>query len=304
MSTRPLRPLGIGELLDIAINIFTKNAVTLFKVASAVVVPLQLLSVIVLLLTVSDPALIRPNAFGGGGGTRQLNSSDGSALLAGFAAVTVIGALLFVLATAACFKAVSDAYLGERPEWRRSLSFARKHLLSIVWLAILTFACLLLALIPLGIPAVWLYVSWAVATPALLFEDCRGRKALGRSFRLVRRRWWPTFAALLVAFILAGIVNAILSALFSALASTGAGDSVLGAAVLNGLSGTVAQVLTTPFTAAVAVVIYYDLRVRKEGFDLHLMMDRLSSAPQDAAPPAPGGWLAPEAADPGRPPGE
>jgi hypothetical protein len=72
----------------------------------------------------------------------------------------------------------------------------------------------------------------------------------------------------------------------------------------NGIFGAVASVLTIPFVAAVVAVIYFDLRVRKEGFDLQLMAQRIGAPPRAVTPtpmpwssqPAPGfggGWTPP-----------
>src|SRR5438067_12929754 len=47
-SAPALRPLGIGEVIDAAIKVYTKNASTLFKLTAITVLPAQILSAIVL----------------------------------------------------------------------------------------------------------------------------------------------------------------------------------------------------------------------------------------------------------------
>ena len=150
--------------------------------------------------------------------------------------VLILNFILTALATAACFKAVSDAYLGAKPDWRESLTYARGRFHSVLWVTFISGVGVFFAFFALIIPAVWLYIAWAVAVPALLFEDRKGTKALGRSFGLVKGRWWPTFGVILVGFILASVVGGIVSGLISALALTDVGDSVFGAAALNGIS--------------------------------------------------------------------
>ena len=51
---------------------------------------------------------------------------------------------------------------------------------------------------------------------------------------------------------------------------TSEGDSLV-AIFFSMIVNVVASVVTTPFMAAVLVLIYFDLRVRKEGFDLQLL---------------------------------
>jgi predicted cobalt transporter CbtA len=41
------------------------------------------------------------------------------------------------------------------------------------------------------------------------------------------------------------------------------------------LSGVTATVITEPFRAATTTLLYYDLRVRREGYDLHVLADQL-----------------------------
>jgi hypothetical protein len=301
-----LRPLRIGEILDVSINLFTRNFLTFLKILLVLVVPIQVLSVLIFVATVPSGEVATTGGFGGTGAV--VDEDDVAAYAGGQIVIVVLGFLLTALATAACFKALSDAYLGARPNAGSSLRYAGKRLHSVVWIEFLRYlAVFLIFLIPallifggggggagliflFAIPfAIFLWILFAVAVPALLFEGCRGSKALRRSSRLVKTRWWPAFGALLAALLIAIVLSAILGALIGAVLVTDAGDSVFGVAVLSSLADGLAQLITTPFSAAVAVVLYYDLRVRKEGFDLELLAERLGveRSPDAAGPMQP-----------------
>jgi hypothetical protein len=209
------------------------------------------------------------------------------------AGILVIGVLSFIaaeIATASSFKVVSGAYLDTPPDWRESLRFAISKLGSLVWLSVLTGFLLVLGLLACVIPGVYFYGAWAVAVPALLLEDLRGRRALKRSRQLVEGRWWATVGALLVALILSSIVQGMFSGLLLAVVAGGGNDVV--EAIAQAIASTAASVLTTPFTAAVITALYFDLRVRKEGFDLELLARRVGVEPppggrSDLLPPPP-----------------
>jgi len=329
-----LRPLGIGEVLDVSIKIFTRNAVTFFKTVAVVIVPVQILLIFVLSSVLPDSRLLQPQF----GSTPQdpfagFQSYDSAQIGAAVAAVLILVVATVVattLATAACFKGVSDAYLGARPSWRDSLGYARSRVLSLIWITILAGLLLIvpavllfaipflllgtvtesIAIFVLGglaifVAFIYFGVAFLMATPVLLFEGVKGRLALARSLHLVRRRWWPTFGAIFLGFLLAGVVSGVINGVFAALLVTSAGDSVFGAVTLNQVSTALAAIVATPFQAAVTAVIYFDLRVRKEGFDLQLLSQRVGVAPTEAAGlgvatapppgagPAPTGWSGP-----------
>jgi hypothetical protein len=257
-----LRPLGIGEILDVAIKITTRHWWTLARVVLVVVVPVQVLSALIDLS--ASEGLVT--------GDGVLEDDEVGPFVAAVASSVVLGLLAQTVATGACFKTVADAYLGRVPSWRRSLAETFRRLHSIVWVSILVYVLGFLGLLALIIPGIWLFISWTVAVPALLTEGVKGRRALGRSFRLVRGFWWRTFAIVLVSLILAGIVEAAITGALTGLVFTS--DSDLVAVVATGLASLLAGALTTPFVAAVTIVLYVDLRVRKEGFDLALLAAR------------------------------
>jgi hypothetical protein len=309
-----LRPLRVGETLDVAIKIYTHNAAELFKVVAVVAIPVQLLSAAILAsVTPEESALLRPTLPSEGQPPPVPRDLD--VFLVGIALLALVGVLGSLLATAASFKAVGDAYLGVRPRWSKSLRCALRRLHSLLWVALLPGTLIALALAAAIVPgivadslvltligalaglcfSVWAYVSWAVSIPALLMEGARGRRALGRSLTLVRGRWWATFGALLLGYLIYAILGAIISGLFTALLFTDVGDNVLVGVAVDAIGGAVGSILTTPFLAALVTVVYFDLRVRKEGFDLELLARDIGVEPAAR----PGGELGPA---PVRPP--
>jgi hypothetical protein len=96
-----------------------------------------------------------------------------------------------------------------------------------------------------------------------------------------------------VANVLVGIVSGVIVGLLVALALTGGSGSVVLAVLIVSLASAVASILTQPFHAAVTTVLYYDLRVRHEGYDVALLAEQLGL--EHVAPTAvalPGGGFA------------
>jgi hypothetical protein len=263
-----LRPLGVGEILDLGIKIYRRRFGTLVRAVAVVVVPVAVVTAIVQTsITFQD------------GDT--LDGGDAAAVIVGTLVVTVLTYLASQLATAASFEIVSGDYLEETPTWQASLLEARKRLRSLVWVSFLYFGALLLGTLACIIPGVYLYVAFAVYVPALLFEDLRGRAALRRSKGLLQGRWWPAFGVLVVTQIITSIINGALNGLLLGIISSADNEAV--DALARALSTSVSSILTTPFAAAVITVLYFDMRVRKEGFDLELLARRIGVEPPAGA---------------------
>ena len=281
MSATALRPLRIGEVLDAGIKIYLRNARVLMGLTAVIVVPFQALSAVVLLSTVSAGSEVPHGSVLTVGSTR----SSGHATSVGASTLLAItGVLIGLLTSAACVKAISDIYLDQPTDIRSSLRFALRRLGSLLWLEILTAVLLGLAFVALVIPGIWLYAAWSVATPALLIEGHRGWGALQRSFRLVRHRWWPSAAVLAVAVVMTAVIGGAIQALLVAVFLPGGNLSAVLVVTVVSLAAAVSAILTRPFAAAVRTVLYYDLRVRHEGYDVELLAEQLGIEP--AALPA------------------
>ena len=283
MNAPALRPLGIGEILDVGIKIYWRNAWTLFRIVLFVVLPAQILVTVIQVSALpSDEGRVGGPfgpSFGQSSGT--LSGRDSVTLAVGFGVATIINALAGKLAQAGCFRAVADAYLGEEVGWRQSLRFGLRRLPAVVAVSLLSTIFIVVGAIACVIPGIYLWGALYVAIPVLLVEGVGPMRALGRSRELVKGRWWGTFGVAIIGYLLVAIVGAAFTGLILGVAVSSAQNTVTGFLVST-IATTLSSMLTTPAVAAFATVLYIDLRVRKEGFDLFLLAQRLGVEPRDA----------------------
>ena len=277
-----LRPLGIGEIFDVAITIYRRNAGVLMTLVLVVVLPIEIVSALIQASALPDES----SAFVTETQTGEIVFDDDFwRTVGGFGLAGLLSFLGAMIATGACFKAVADGYVGTRAEWRPALRYAARRLHSILWVTFLGGLLAILGLVLLIVPGVYLYICFAVAVPVLLTEGAKGRRALGRSRQLVRGRWWPTFCVVVLGAILVGIVQGALVGL-AGIASFTEGSDTLASFVATTAATVVGSVVATPLTAAFITVLYFDLRVRKEAFDLQLLAEQVGVDPPAAESPA------------------
>jgi hypothetical protein len=266
-----------------------RNAKTLFKLVALVVVPVQIVGVLIILSTLPDAFTTgsqNPFQFTGDPTTGAVPDFDFRDLwiyLAGTLVVLLLGFVGTTVATGACFKAVSDAYLGAEPDWKTSLRYTLDHIWPLLWLTFLSAIGSGFGFLFCILPGIWLAIVWAVGTPALLTEGVRGTRALSRSFRLVQSRFWPVTGVLVVSYLIRLVLNSAVGGGITLLAFTDIGQNVVLTQVLSGFATAVASIIATPFQAAVVAVLYFDLRVRTEGFDLQLLAQRLGTTSPESA---------------------
>ncbi len=284
MEGRTLRPLGVGEILDASINLYFRNLGTFLKIAAVIAIPM---GVIIFLL--DQIAFAQPEGDVADLGRGFVGEYEQLVDLSTFTTVIVIESLIslfgFLLVIGASFRAVSDLYVGKEANGGESIRFAAGRVHSMLWIGFLFTLGVALASLALLLPGIWLFVAWSLAIPALLAENLKGSKALGRSFDLVRHNWWRTFGALLVGLIFIGLFQFLLG-----LAATGltnlTEDSLQASLLITDAAQALTLIITGPLQAAIIAVIYYDLRVRKEAFDVHVLTQQLDSPGSGGTPPS------------------
>ena len=291
--TPQLRPLSVGEMLDAGFRLFRHRFGTLVLCVLVPIVPLYILGTIVVGST-------DPNAFN----VDTPNSSDGTAAV-GQLIDRMLASIAAALGIAACFKAISAAYLGERAGVGDSLRYAVGRLVPLIvaYFALLTI--LLLSFVALVIPFFYMAVRLSMTFPALVCEKTGPFKSISRSWQLTRGNWWRIFGTLLVIVLLLFVLSIALGLVLGAVLLGADSIGEVAFAVLATLIDVLIAAIVFPIWAAVLTVMYYDLRVRNEGFDLQLLAQgvgsdasRFETAPERPMAPPPseesGGFRPPE----------
>ena len=243
------------------VKLYLSNLGMFLNTVALIVIPAVLIGMLIQMATVPDSTQVID-------GGLVFADDDALEIFAGTAGLTsLISLFLGVLATAAITKAVADQYLGRSPSIADSLAFARGRWGTLLRMLFLEGLIVLLGLIALVIPGVYLFIAFTVAGPVLILEGIGARDSLRRSRNLVRGRWWPVLGVLilsaLVNFLLGGILGLILQPVLEGV------ETVRTHILVTSLGDMITQILAAPLGAAVTVVLYFDLRARKEGFGLH-----------------------------------
>jgi hypothetical protein len=251
------RPMGIGEILSTAFQLYRRYWRTLLAIAAVVVVPFTLLQYLLGYLVRSQGEVTSNGV---------TSTSSWAAASAGLV-TALAGLLMFLVLTGAITRAVAAEVAGEDPGVEQSYRFGFHRLGSVLLVSVLVGLVIIGGLILFIIPGIYFAVRLAVSIEALVVEGRRGTQAMGRSWELVGGHWWHAFGTLLVAGLLTGVVNAVITAPFS-------GANWLA----QGIAAAVATVVTLPYGVLVGVLLYLDLRARKERLTLETLRTDLQAS--------------------------
>jgi len=269
MPATQFQPMSIGQILDQAFRIFRQNFVQFVTIVAVVEVPLILLQVLALMgvqPAVAEDGTVHPEAIA----TRMV--------------VVLISVLLLLigrgLINAVLLKSVSESYLGNEVSVGQAYGFVWPKLGRIIWASIAYGVVVGVGLLLLVVPGVLFMLWYSLLVPVIVMESMATGAAFKRSKTLVRGNLGKVF---LLTFLLA-VIGAIAGGLCGGIAAIVAPKSQL----TSGLANLIAQILVAPLSSAAMVLLYYDMRIRKEGFDLEMLAKQFGSgeAPADAHTPA------------------
>lgn len=246
-----LRPRDLGELMDETLVLYRRNFALFAGIVAVIAVPQAVLAALAVLAG---------------------NSALGTVAVV----LLFITALFYIVMIAALARTISCRYLGEQTtilEAYRSIGWRTFfRLLGALIIALMVFY---FSLIFLVIPAIVIAVYWLFLPQVIVLEGSNVASSLGRSWQLVKGSFWRVLGYGLVVYVSFLIVQYGISfAATFALGALGTGGTLIG-----GLVSAVVSVLALPFLFGAVTLLYYDLRIRKEAFDLELLARGLSLRP-------------------------
>jgi hypothetical protein len=250
---RMLRPMDYGEILNEAFDLYKRNFVLFAGIGAVVYIPYFLI----------------------------LELAPYSPIVAVLAIVCLY--LPMVVAYGAIVKALADRYIGKEAtiagSWRYVLRRLWPFLLTslMAWLAIVVGFILLC--VPGIIAAFWMFFVASV----MIVEDRYYLGAFRRSRELAAGQWRRILNIAGLAVLLSmgvSLVSRMIEAIPQALLNAGTGPAGAGAvplpvALLQGLLLALVQTVVAPVTALLSVLLYFDVRVRKEGYDVELLAQEM-----------------------------
>ena len=214
-----------------------------------------------------------------------LSGDEIARLVASMMGYLIATALLYTLLSGVITYAIGMQYAVGTLDVGRSYSRAWWRVLTLAALGLLSFGILVLMvaglvlLIVPGLIMLTLMVYWSVAVQAAIIEGCKPIEAFRRSFRLVQGNWWRTFAAwILIVLVISGLtilLGILLGLMTVPIASTAETEGILWR-LANAIISLLGGAIVAPISAIAGALIYFDLRARKEDYDLDALAEQLN----------------------------
>jgi hypothetical protein len=282
--------MQLGEILDGSFNIYRRHF-GLFMRLSLALIWLPSAAGIYMQVRFSNSPFEILNV---------LEQHTGTSVLLGLLLIVVwtTGGLLLKAGT---IRIISDSYLGQEPQLGAALRFGVSKILPL--LLVTLSKNLLLILLPgvggllialmvmvgkvagisgllaflgvigLGWFVVWVACGYGTTTPIVVLEDLASSfDAFGRSWELTRGARGKVFGTVVVAWLISQFLpQMVVGGISGALGAAGNTSLQPAFVVVASLMG----IVLAPILPCAITLLYYDLRVRREGFDLQILSEQM-----------------------------
>jgi len=254
-----------GMLLDRAVRLYANNFSLLLGITAAAYVPFYLI-----MLVFESSLNLNPND----------ENAAWSAVLYLIVFMVLWTSIAFPIAGGAATYAISERYLGNHVALNTALRRGLASFWSVSLAQITVSAKVIVGLLLLLLPGVLWWLSYSVVVPAILVEGQKSAASLRRSRELMQGHRGKAFALMIVLILLEAISSYGISSLASIFGGT---DSASGA-VLHSAANSLKSIVLAPLGIVATILLYYDMRIRKEGFDLDMLSRAISETGVRVAP--------------------
>ncbi len=265
-----LRPLEVGDLLDETFRTYRRHFLLFAGMSVILAIPsagLQGYSFFALLSNFLQPA----NA----GQLPDFNNLVPSLVVLSIG--YVVSLLLSPFSYGMVLYAACESALGHPVTvWGALRAVTRRYFALLGYLVLVSLMGVMFCLLPLWI---WIWVGWVAVLPVMFIENAGLGAAMGRSWRLVQGRWWRTFLILLLALLVWYFARVALEA-FIGLANIliGVVESSYVVLSVTQAAAIIVAALVNPIVQIAIVLLYFDLRVRREALDLFQLAQQVSAS--------------------------
>jgi hypothetical protein len=266
-----LRPLSTGELLDRTFSLYRSHFglfVGIFALPHLAVLAFQFIGV-----AVQSPGTQISNLF--------MNFFWGLGAI-------VLTVIVSAASQAATVVAVSQVHLDRPASVTDSFSRVKSQIAGVIGLSMLVGLAVGVGVLFLIVPGVILALMWSLAVPVKILENKGATDSMSRSSDLTKGDWGRIFVIWFLFIVLNIGVSWLLQ--WPILIAAGVGSRAglqRTTAVWQVASQTatfVSECLVGPLATIAFSLVYYDERVRKEAFDLQLMMTTIDSPALPSSP--------------------
>jgi hypothetical protein len=246
MSDTSLRARGVSEIVDAAFALYRRHALQYIVVTAIATAPSLILS---LWLVSTPPATM----------------ADLWKMLPGM----LVSLFTYSMVSAVVSRMGSDVYLGAEPDIGATVRQVVVRVPTLLGAMLLTAALIFIAALFFLVPAVFVFIFLFATVPIIVLEKKGVFAAMARSKQLTRGRKAHVFGTLALLF---GIYI-----VFSIGFTMGA--AATGNTMVQLITSSLFSVVASPLVTLGVMVLYYDLRIRAEGFDLEHMAQALGGSP-------------------------
>jgi hypothetical protein len=263
----PIGAMSLGDILDRGLKLLLARLPTLYGINFLVMAPFLVVNVI------AEVALAQLQAAGEGASQSALVLNLATTGLVFFEQI-----VLQPIATAATLHVITKEFIGEHVGLWQALGFAFRRFGPIVGTSILVglnigvgFLCCLL-------PGIAFIVWYALTAQVVVVEEVMGSRALARSKALSSGFRWRLVGLLLTVLLLtigSLAVYAGLQMVLEPVETIPVEDGEIEVAhihnvIIDETLNSLLQILVEVYGSICLTLFYFDLRIRKEGFDLEL----------------------------------
>lgn len=263
-----LRPLSTSELLDRTFHLYKNNFVVFFSIVA-----------IPQLLVLATQLLYAKFA---------LSSHPSTPSLLASLPISWLSLLCLSISEGATVIAVSELHLGRKTGISSAFRGMQGSIWRVTWISLAISWIVGFGLILLIIPGILWALEYSLAVPVTVLEKTDLRITKLRSGELTKGSRGRVFVIYALLSFLGWAVGAGLDFAFDSSVPWHPQATITGTKfVFEVVSGFLTSSVVGPLLTIALTLLYYDERVRKEGFDLQFMMSTLDGAgPTAAAAPA------------------